>query len=225
VLNPLALATLHQIAGTAFFYLGQTTDADDAFTRAVAVAPSSRPDPALGEGPAASFEQVRARVMALPGAGILLDAEGGEAWVDGRAIEGGAKFDLVPGRHWLQWRAPGGPLRTLGETLRPGQVLEVGVADLGDGWRALPEPPPLTGASEPHPVRLALRIGGVAAAGAGATLLGFAALSHDAFESSTDPAALAGLQARTDGLALAGLAAGVLGAGALGASFAVEARW
>ena len=67
VVKSLTLLGLYQSAGAVAYFLGNFNEADEAFARAIAVAPASRLDPAYGEAPASIYENLREATMSTGG--------------------------------------------------------------------------------------------------------------------------------------------------------------
>jgi hypothetical protein len=130
----------------------------------------------------------------------------------------------MPGDHLLQWREEAGSVhgRLIQVAAMESRQLTLGTVATLDGEKPpRPPRPPRTGGSSLNVPLLAGGGGGVVV---GAVLLGLASATQNAFWREEDPAALEGLQARNHALAISGMSLVVLGAGAAGASFLVDAQ-
>ncbi|MFH1468051.1 MAG: hypothetical protein ABIO70_26935 [Pseudomonadota bacterium] len=217
--NTVVLTGLFQLTGAAALFNGDGVGAEIAFSRAVAVSPTTPVDPMYGDEVASLYGKVQRRLVAEP-TGALTVLGPVEAWLDGRSVKIGLPLDLMPGDHLLQWREEGGSVkgRVIQVATMEARQLTLGTVATLDGEK--PPRPPRTGGS---PLQIPLLAGGGGGVLAGAVLLGLASATQNAFWREEDPAALAGLQARNHALALTGSGLLVLGAGAVGASFLVDA--
>ena len=107
VVKSLTLVGLYQSAGAVEYFLGNFNEADDAFARAIAVAPASRLDPAYGEAPSAIYENLREATMSTAGASLTGPATV-QAWVDGRPLSPDYPLEVPPGFAWSRWLRPAG---------------------------------------------------------------------------------------------------------------------
>lgn len=229
VVKSLTLVGLYQSAGAVEYFLGNFNEADDAFARAIAVAPASRLDPAYGEGPAAIYEKLREATMNAA-AGRLTGPVPVEAWVDGRPLSPDYPLDVPPGFHLIQVATPSGGLLNTVHRVAPGEHLEVtrdGAVLVKRKERAPDDPPPeqpvisgTTSSGGDSSGKGGRRVGLLAVGGlgvvAGAAGLVLASLTHDQFFQATDPDDLDALRTRTNVLAASGIGLAAVGAGMLG---------
>ncbi len=228
VVNSLTLVGLYQSAGAVEYFLGNFNEADDAFARAIAVAPASRLDPAYGEGPATIYEKLREATLSAS-AGSLTGPEPVEAWVDGRPLSADYPLDIPPGFHLIQVATPSGGLLNTVHRIAPGEALVVtrdGAVQVKRKERPADAPPPeqpvITGTTTSggggstggRRVGM-LAAGGVGLAG-GAVLMVLASFSHQQFFQATDVDQLDSLRLRTNALGGAGVGLAAVGAGMLG---------
>ncbi len=230
VVKSLTLLGLYQSAGAVAYFLGNFNEADEAFARAIAVAPASRLDPAYGEAPASIYENLREATMSTGGAS-LTGPEAVQAWVDGRPLSPDYPLDVPPGFHLVQVESSGGQLVNTVRRMAPGEKLVVtseGTLSVFRQERVSEEPPspePLSavaaaGPTPGEPTRGRRRTGllvvgglGVAAGAAGLVLASF---SHEQFFEATDVDDLDVVRLRTNALAAGGIGLAAVGAGMLG---------
>jgi hypothetical protein len=224
VVNSLTLVGLYQSAGAIEYFLGNFNEAEDAFARAVAVAPASRLDPSFGEGPSAVYENIRAAALgAAPGS--LMGPAQVDAWVDGRPLSSDYPLDLPPGHHLIQIRTTSGGLWNTVYRIAPGEKLVVTPDGAVEMFRrprsessssSTPSSPPpeiTSGGGGPRVGLLAVGGFGVAA---GAVAMVLASFSHQQFFQAERVDELDALRLRTNGLAVAGIGLVAVGAGMVG---------
>jgi len=228
VVNSLTLVGLYQSAGAVAYFLGNFNQADDAFARAIAVAPASRLDPAYGDGPATIYENLREATLGAA-AGSLTGPEPVEAWVDGRPLSPDYPLDVPPGFHLIQVATPSGGLLNTVHRVAPGEDLIVtrdGAVQIKRKERPPTDEPaqqPVITASGGGGVESTgggRRVGLLAAGGlgiaAGAVGVVLASLSHEQFFQATSVDDLDTLRMRTNVLAVGGIGLAAVGAGMLG---------
>jgi hypothetical protein len=218
-INTLVLTGLFQLAGAVATYNGETTDAEQAFARAVAISPTTPIDPVFGGDVESLFQQVQRRVLDDSSGALLLQGSA-EAWLDGRAVVMGQPLDVVVGHHLLQWQEEDRPMqaREIRVAAMETRQLTLGTINEED-LRRTPRPVATGGGGS---LNTPLLIGGGAGVVVGGVLLGLAAGAQSKFFQEEDPDALEGIQSRNHAFAIGGLGLMAAGAGTVGVSFFVQ---
>mgnify|MGYP006971704588 CR=1 FL=1 len=218
--NTVMLTGLFQLAGAVAAFNGETTDAEQAFARAVAISPTTPIDAVYGGDVEQLYQQVQRRLLDESGGSLLLSGSA-RAWLDGRQVTMGQPVDVVVGHHLLQWQEDDGPMqaREIRVAAMETRQLTLGVVDPDAQRRQRSVAPPSSGRGS---AGTALLIGGGAGVVVGGVLLGLASGAQSAFFREEDPTALAGIQARNHALALSGISLLAAGAGTAGVSFFVQ---
>ncbi len=212
--NTLSLALLMHAAGVAALFGGDQDLARERFAWAVAISPTSQPDPLYGQTVLALYEVEQQQLMDRPAASMLVSGAD-ELWVDGRSQPSGPAIDLLAGAHLLQWRVGGSPLQARMVVLESGERHELLV---GEAAIARAEEEAASGVRWP---RAGLRVGSaLCLVGAGAMFFS-AARSRQAFYDASEPEALEGHLQRNHGYTLAGVGLTAVGGAGLGVSFFV----
>ncbi len=213
-INTVALTGLMQAAGVAALFSGDRALAQERFAWAVAVSPTTQPDPMYGQTVLALYSDVQQTVLDQPAASLLVQGAD-QLWIDGRTQGSGLAIDLLVGTHLLQWQVGEAALEARLVDLASGERHEilVGAAAIA---RAQSE-----AESEVHWPRLGLRLGSAACLLGSGSMYYAAALKRRAFYDTRNPEKLEGYlqQNHTYTSMAAGLA--VVGAAGLGASFFV----
>lgn len=199
--SPLALHAALVAAGAAHHFQGRDADATILFGWAASVAPTSLPDPALGEGVLALYTTARTAGLSVDPATLVVGQ--GPLWVDGNPGEINQAIVLPPGPHVLQWTTADSLLHTEQLLLVSGQVHAI--ADGALPTSAAPRPK--------QPVWLTL--GGGLSAVTGVGFLVGAAMAHTQFDQTTDPSQLAPLQQTVNTRTSIGAGLIALGGGAV----------
>jgi len=138
------LADLAFLQGVARFFDRHENRALDEFRAALAIDPHYPWDPDLPPPPQRLFESTRSGLKELRPARVVVDVAAGELEsiaLDGQPLLAWERqvIELVPGRHLLQWRRPGGVLEGRSLLLRPGgEVRILGVSGRVDALAEAP---------------------------------------------------------------------------------------
>lgn len=205
--SPLALHAVLVTAGAAYHFLGEDDTATERFTWAAAVAPTSMPDPALGEDVAELYRAARSAALTHAPAGLVVGQ--GPLWVDGTAHDTNTQVTLAPGPHIVQWTDESGALINRHLELASGERLY-----LAGGVLPAPVPSAVsTSAAQTGraPVARWMRVGGAVGMLAGSGFLLASAQAHAEFDQGHGRAELASLQQTVNGRTLIGASSTAIG--------------
>jgi len=184
--SALALHTALVAAGAAHHFDGQDARAADLFAWAAAAAPTSLPDPALGEGVRDLYLRTRAAGMTDAPAHLVVGK--GPLWVDGTPREAHTAIATEPGRHLVQWiDGDRGTVNLMVEAL-PGEQHTLA------GGRLPPALPDAPLARRSVSVGRWMQVGGTLGLLAGTGFLIGSAQAHRAFDTASAPGQLVSLQ-------------------------------
>lgn len=212
--SPLALHAALVTAGAAHHFQGEDDGATKRFTWAAAVAPTSMPDPALGQDVADLYRAARSEALAQAPAGLVVGL--GPMWVDGTARDTNTRVTVAPGPHFVQWTTESGELVNRRFELASGEQLH-----LAGG--VLPAPVPTAVPTSPAPrstskARTArapaarwMRVGGAVGMLAGSGFLVASAQAHQQFDQTQGRTELVSLQQTVNGRTLIGASSAAVG--------------
>lgn len=215
--NTVMLTGLFQLAGAVAAFNGETTDAEQAFARAVAISPTTPIDAVYGGDVEQLYQQVQRRLLDEAGGSLLLSGSAA-AWLDGRKVTMGQPVDVVVGHHLLQWQEDDGPMQAREIRVAAMETRQLTLGTVEPDLLRRPQRP----TASPGSVGSAMLIGGGAAVVVGGVLLGLASGAQSSFFQEEDPNALEGIQARNHAFAISGFTLLAAGAGTAGVSFFVQ---
>ena len=201
--SPLALHAVLVTAGAAEHFQGHDTRATELFVWAAAAAPSSLPDPALGEGVGTLYQTARSEALLPAPASLVVGS--GPLWVDGAAQQVNTRVTVTPGPHLVQWTSNQGTLTNQKVELTSGTLLALAGGQL-------PTPPPVA-KTRPRPAPTArwMRMGGTLAVMAGAGFLAGSAAAHQQFDQASGRANLEALQQTVNSRTVGGASLATVG--------------
>jgi len=209
--NHLVLTSVFHMAGAVHLFLGEEEESWEAFGFSASIAPMATLDPVLGAQAQESHEVLRQSVIAAPQGSIQFSGEA-EVWLDGKSAMIGPSIDMTAGKHFIQWRSPGGDMQNRIIRVESGEARAIPVgpgAEIFSGETI--------GGSSLEAKHWAMIGGGVGIVGGG-ILLALGAKARSDYENTDDPNKLDGLAQKANlyftlGGVLAGAGVGGLIAG------------